>query len=50
MSQNNSSNQWPKACVAIAGAAAIAFATYITNEPDCLWSMILLYFIVENFD
>lgn len=49
MSQG-SSNQWPKACVAIFGTASIAAASYFLKEPVVMWSMLLLIWIISYFD
>ena len=49
MAQNQNS-QWPKAIVAVLGTAAISAASYFLKEPDVMWSMILLLFLVNSFD
>jgi hypothetical protein len=49
MAQNQNS-QWPKAIVAVLGTAAISAAAYLLKEPDVMWSMFLLLFLVERFD
>ena len=50
MSQNNSSSQWPKAFVAVLGMAAISAGAYLTKEPQIMWAMLPLLWIVNQFD
>lgn len=50
MSQDNKSNQWPKAFATIFGIAAISSVAYFLKEPQVMWSLILLLFLVERFD
>lgn len=46
----NQNNQWPKAIVAVLGTVAISATAYFLKEPDVMWSMILLLFLVNSFD
>lgn len=48
MSRPNS--EWPKAFVAILGTASISAAAYLLNEPNVMWSMLLLIWILSYFD
>lgn len=50
MEQNKKRSQWPKAIVAILGTASISAASYFLVVPQIMWSMIILYFIVDSFD
>lgn len=48
--EKNSPSQWPKAFVAVLGTTAISAAAYYLKEPDIMFAMILLLFIVNSFD
>ncbi len=42
----NQQNKWPKASVAIFGSIAIALVAFLLKEPNALWALVLLYWIV----
>ena len=48
--ENNNSNQWPKAFVAVIGTVAISTAAYLMKDAVIMWSMFTLLFIVGLFD
>jgi hypothetical protein len=48
--QNNYSKQWPKAFVAIFGTAFISAAAYFLHEPQIMWSMLALIWLISYFD
>jgi hypothetical protein len=48
--QNNRPSQWPKATVAILGTASISGAAYFLKEPQIMWAMILLTWVLSHFD
>jgi len=48
--QNNSPSQWPKAAVVIFGISAISAASYFLKEPNIMWAIIPLMWIVAHFD
>lgn len=46
----NSKNEWPKAFTMILGTASISAAAYFLHEPQVMWSMLLLIWLVSYFD
>jgi len=50
MSQiKNKPSQWPKAAVTIFGTVAISAASYFLKEPNMMFAMFVLGWIVADF-
>ena len=51
MSQgNNSFSQWPKAIVASISVISICTAAVILKEPNTLWAIIGVYWLIGYFE
>ncbi|MBP1308792.1 hypothetical protein JOD82_001812 [Paenibacillus sp. 1182] len=37
-----------KAMAACVGFVVVGAVTYLLHEPGCLWSLVLIYFIVDS--
>jgi len=48
--ENNYPSQWPKAFVAVFGTAAIGATAYFIKEPQVMWVMLPLLWIIGSFD
>lgn len=48
--QNNYPSQWPKAFVVVFGTAALGATSYFLKEPQIMFGMIPLLWMVSWFD
>jgi len=46
----NQNNQWPKAFAIVFGTVALGATSYFTKQPDVMWGMLPLLWMVSWFE